>query len=655
MQVPTKSLRVRFGAFEADLRTCELHKHGLKIKLQDQPFQVLALLLQRPGEMVSREELRQNLWPENTFVDFDVGLNNAVKRLREALGDEVEHPHFVETLPRRGYRFIAPIENGAASGEAGPAVAPLATDLEPPAVPIITPPAELAAPSAARRSPRWLWIAALSSVVLLAVAIGVNPGGWRNRLLPRSPAGSIQSIAVLPLQNLTGDPAQEYFVDGMTEALITDLAQINTLTVISQTSAMSYKDSHKSLPEVAKELNVEGVVEGAVMRSGNRVRIDAQLIYAPTDQHFWAKSYERSLSDVLLLQSEVAQAITEEIRAKLTRPGQARRASARAVNPEAYEAYLKGRYYFEKRNEAAINTAIDYFEQAIKIDPNFALGYAGLADAYNLAGFGVVGSIPRVEAAARCKAAAGKALELDDSLAEAHTALAFLKQSADQDWAGAEVEFRRALELNPGYVNAYLWYSQFLREEGRRDEDLSMTRRGLQLDPMSPIMLRNVGLAFWWYGDVDRAIEQFRKALEIDPNRFNVLLSLGYAYEEKGLYAEANSELQKALALSPGNIVAQAGLAYVSAVTGRRADAAKILNQLMRLPKERGASSQIALIYVGLGRNEEALGWLEKALEDHSVDFWVLEKAPELDPLRKDPRFQELMRRAETAENRTRK
>jgi TolB-like protein/DNA-binding winged helix-turn-helix (wHTH) protein/Tfp pilus assembly protein PilF len=655
MQLPTKIDRVRFGAFEADLRTGELRKHGLRIKLQDQPFQVLALLLQRPGEMVSREELRQSLWPEDTFVDFDVGLNNAIKRLREALGDTAEHSRYVETLPRKGYRFIAPIENGAASGEVDLPVAPAAADLELPTLPILKPAAELAVPSAMWRSPRWLWIIAPSFVVLLAVVIGMNLGGWRNRLLRGSPAGSIQSIAVLPLQNLTGDPAQEYFVDGMTEALITDLAQINTVTVISRTSVMRYRGSPKSLPEIAKELNVTGVVEGAVVRSGNRVRIDVQLIYAPTDQHFWAKSYERSLSDILLLQSEVAQAIADEIRAKLTPSEPSRLATSRPVNPEAYEAYLKGRYYWEKRNEPAINTATEYFQQAINIDPNFALAYAGLADTYYIAGFGVVASMPQAEAAAKSKEAAVKALELDDSLAEAHTALAHLKEDADRDWAGAEVEFRRALELNPGYANAYLWYSQFLRKAGRRDEDLAMTRRALQLDPMSPIMLRNLSLSLWLYGDVDKAIEQFHKALEIDPNRFNVLLALGWAYAQKGMYAEATAELQKELTISPGTTLAQAELGYVYAVTGRRADAGKILSQLKSLPKERGASLQIALIYVGLGRNEEALGWLEKATQDRSPGFQEFAKSGELDPLRKDPRFQELIQRAEVAENQFRK
>jgi len=506
-----------------------------------------------------------------------------------------------------------------------------------------------------RRVRRAALVTALAAAFLLAILVGLNLGGWRQRLLGKAAGPRIQSIAVLPLENLTGDSAQEYFADGMTDALITDLARISSLRVISRTSAMRYKGARKTLAEIAQELNVDAFVEGSVVRSANRVRINAQLIQAAPERHLWANAYERDLTDVVALQGDVARAVATEIQIKLTPQEQARLAGPRQVNPEAYEAYLKGRYYWEKRNEAAINTAIEYFEQAIKVDPNFALAYAGLADAYNIAGFGVVASMPRAEAAARCKAAAVKALELDNSLAEAHTALALLKQVADRDWAGAEVEFRRALELNPGYANAYLWYSQFLRKMGRRDEDLAMTRRALQLDPISPIMLRNMGLALWRWGDIDQAIEQFRKALEIDPNRFNVLLALGWAHTEKGMYAEATAELQKALTLSPGNTLAQGALAYVYAVTGRRAEAGKILNELKRLPKERGASYQIALIYVGLGRNEEALGWVEKAVEDRSIVFWQFAKNWELDPLRKDPRFQELMRRAEMAENRIRK
>jgi TolB-like protein/DNA-binding winged helix-turn-helix (wHTH) protein/Tfp pilus assembly protein PilF len=647
MQVSTQTRRVHFGAFEADLHTCELRKHGLRVKLQDQPFQVLALLLQKPGEMVSREELRQNLWPEDTFVDFDVGLNNAIKRLRGALNDSADEPRYIETLPRHGYRFIAPIENGVTPGEAGPPIASAAADVEPPSAPVLKPATEVVVPSAVRPVARRLWITTLSVAVLLSVVIGVNPRGWRDRFLGRSPAVHIQSIAVLPLQNLTGDPTQEYFADGMTEALITDLAQINTLTVISQTSVMRYKGSSKSLPQIAKELNVEGVVEGAVVRSGNRVRIDAQLIYAPTDRHFWAKSYERGMSDVLSLQREVAQAIANEIRAKLTPSEQAHLASARPVNPEAYEAYLKGRYYFEKRSGPALNTAIEYYEQAIKIDPNFALAYAGLADAYNIAGFGLALSMPQGEAGAKSRAAAVKAVELDGSLAEAHTALAHSLQDADRDWAASETEYRRAIELNPGYANAYLWYSQLLRERsGRRAEDLAMTRRALQLDPMSPIMLRNMGSALWWWGDIDQAIEQYRKALAIDPNRFNVLLVMGGALTEKGMYAEATADLQKALTLSPGNIRAQGILGYIYAITGRRAEARKILNQLKRLPNKPLAPQEIALIYAALGRNEEALRWLQKTAETPNTvnPHYPLFVDPRFRELRNDPRFQESMR-----------
>jgi TolB-like protein/DNA-binding winged helix-turn-helix (wHTH) protein/Flp pilus assembly protein TadD len=645
MHVPTQTRRVRFGAFEADLRTCELRKHGLRIKLQDQPFQVLALLLQRPGEMVSREELRQNLWPEDTFVDFDVGLNNAIKRLRDALADAAEHPRYVETLPRRGYRFIAPIENGAASGEAVLAVAPAAVDVERPPVPAPKPATELAVPSAAQPIPRWLWITVASFVALLAVVIGANPGGWRNRLFRTARAGSIHSIAVLPLENLTGDPAQEYFVDGMTEALITDLAQINTLTVISRTSVMRYKGSHKPLPEIAKELNVEGVVEGAVSRSGNRARIDAQLIYAPTDQHFWAKSYERSMSDILLLQGEVAQAIADEIRAKLTPPERARLARARQVNPEAYEAYLKGRFFWNRRVEEEVRKGMAFFQQAIQLDPGYAPAYSGLADSYTLLGFGAAGGMSAAEAEPKAKAAAEKALALDGTLAEAHASLAFIKSRSGSDLTGAEKEFQRAIELNPGYANAYFWYSQLLEGRGRRQEALEKAQRAVQLDPASPFIQKYLGETLIRRRDYDQAIEHLRLSTELAPDLDVAYLDLGYAYEYKGMLKEAIAEQQKALELSPEEAVIKGALAHAYALSGRRAEAEKLLAELKAHANEPDNDYFIASLCVALGRKDEALAWLERAFQGRSGwKDWVPYDWG-LDPLRSDPRFQELLKR----------
>ncbi len=322
-----------FGAFKADLRAGELLKNGRRIRLQEQPFQILAMLLERPGEVVTREELHRKLWPADTFVDFDHGLNNAINRLREALGDSPEAPRYIETLSRRGYRFIAPVEHGAAA----PAVS---------APEIAAPP--VAVPATKRRPFGWTFFVPGALVILAAAFVLTNVGGWRQRLWRTSAPARIRSIAVLPLENLTGDPSQEYFAEGMTDALITNLAQIKALRVISRTSVMHYKGTRKPLPEIAKQLNVDAVVEGTVTRSGERVRIDAQLIEARTDRHLWAQSYERDLRDILALQSEVSRAIVKEIRIKLTAEEQAYLSAARPVNPEAYEAYLRGKYYYYK-------------------------------------------------------------------------------------------------------------------------------------------------------------------------------------------------------------------------------------------------------------------------------------------------------------------
>src|SRR6202040_497613 len=358
----------RFGVYELDLRAGELRRQGLKVKLQEQPFQVLTQLLEKPGEIVTREELRNRLWPADTFVDFDHGLNAAVKRLRDALGDTAENPRFIETLSRRGYRFIAP-------------VAPFDSQAAPPPIPpaVPQPRAALARTTKPIRPAYLFGLAGIAAVILLLVALNGGGGYWT-----RLGFGGkrIQSLAVLPLENLSHDPEQEYFSDGMTDALIADLSKIGALRVTSRTSSIRYKKSSKSLPEIARELNVDGVVEGSVMRSGNRVRITARLIHAPTEQTLWSETYERDLGDVLKLQGDVAQAVAQQVRAQLTPEQQARLRSAQAVNPQAYEAYLKGRFTKVAGTQVGLKQAQDYFTAAIREDPRFALAYVGLADCY---------------------------------------------------------------------------------------------------------------------------------------------------------------------------------------------------------------------------------------------------------------------------------
>ena len=483
----------------------------------------------------------------------------------------------------------------------------------------------------------------LTMVLAVLVAWRV---GWQRTRVP-GPAGtrSIQSLAVLPLENLSGDPQQEYFADGMTEALITELAKIGALRVISRTSVMRYKGTKKSLPEIARELNVDGVIEGSAQRSGNRVGITAQLIYAPTDTHLWAESYERDLRDILSLQKEVARTIAQQIRVTLTPQEQGHLAQAHPVNPEAYELYLKGHYLWNKRTEEGVRKGIEYFRLAIAKDPNYALAFAGLADCYSQPAFlGVVRLSPR-EAISQARAAAMKALELDDTLPEAHTSLALIKTNYDWAWADAEREFRRAIELSPSYANAHHFYSHLLMALGRNEESLSESKRALELDPVDPVINVHLGWDYLYARQYDLAIEQLRKTLELDPNLWDAHEFLGQAYEQKSMYSQAVTEFRKAVLLQ-SNPRTLAFLGHTYAVSGRRNEAHNVLEKLQDLSKERYVSPYfIAVIDVGLGAPGRAFEDLERAYEERSENLIYLKVEPIFDSLRPDPRFQELMRR----------
>ena len=372
--------RIRFGAFDVDLVSNEIFKHGIRIKLQDQPFQILTVLLQRPGELILREELRRKLWADDTFVDFDAGMNAAIRRLRDALNDSADQPRYIETLPRHGYRFIAEVE---AISE--PAPLTLAITPSAPTERVSFDDRSVAVPrDSTTVSSKTQWISGLGLTLALAMILTIRTSDWRHRLFATHASSNIQSIAVLPLRNLSGDPSQDYFADGMTEALITDLAQIESLRVISATSSMHYKGTQEGLPQIAKDLNADVVVEGVVVRSGDRVRIDAQLIRTDTDRHIWARSYDRKVNDVLSLQADVAQAIATEIEAKLTSGDQARLAAKkRIVDPKVYEAYLKGQYFSSRFNQKDLQKAVEYYEEAIHLDPQYAPAYAGLSEAYS--------------------------------------------------------------------------------------------------------------------------------------------------------------------------------------------------------------------------------------------------------------------------------
>jgi TolB-like protein/Tfp pilus assembly protein PilF len=451
-------------------------------------------------------------------------------------------------------------------------------------------------------------------------------------------------LAVLPLDNLSGDPTQDYFADGMTDELITDLAQIRALRVISRTSVMGYKGVRKSLPEIARELNVDAVVEGTVLRSGDEVRITAQLIQAPADKHLWAESYEGNLRDTLALQKEVARNIAEQIRIEVTPREQAALKSVKAIDPEAYEAYLKGRYFWDKRTADGLKKAVDYFNQAIVKDPNYAAAYSGLADTYALLGDWQYAVMTPKEAMPRAKAAAIKALELDDSLGEAHASLAFCLDGFDWNFEAADREFRRAIELSPNYATGHHWYSWHLALLGRNSEAIAEMTKAENLDPLSLIINADLAELFLIAHFPDEATEQSRKTIEMDPNFAFGHNQLAQVYLQKHMFPEAIAELEKAIQISGGSPTFTANLARAYAATNKKVEALGLLNDLKRSSAPGNAyAAEIAMIYAALGDKDQAMVWLEKGYEERFNPGVLLR--PGLDPLRSDPRFQELIRR----------
>lgn len=646
---------IRFGLFEVDLATSELRKDGRKVKLQEQPCRILAILLDDIGKVVTREELSKRLWPDGTFVDFDHSLNTAIMRLREALGDSSDNPRFIETLPRHGYRFIAPVEEVLAPEPVKPQP-PAEATVPPSSVPAATLVTALVtslmANPASHRGARHYQVsrssfflgAAVTAVLLLAVGFALRHS--LNRSSSASSAKQINSVVVLPFENLSGDSDQQYFTDGMTDELIAHLAKIRSLRVISRTSAMGYKGTHKPLSEIARDLNVDAVVEGTVLRSGNRVRITAELVQVSTDRHLWAETYESALGDVLGLQNQVASAIVNEIRINLSPEEQQRLSATRNVSTEGYEDYLKGRYYWNKRSEEGLNKAISYFQLATQKDPDYALAYAGLADCYSIIGSAIVGSVPSQDVAPQAEAAARKALELDPALAEAHTSLATVRFNYDWDWPGAANEFQRSIELNPSYATAYQRYSLYLMALGRTDDSLTQMNHARDLDPLSISMNFSLGWRQYMARRYDQAIEQLHNTLDLDPNFALPHLVLGQAYEQKGAYPQAIAEMNKAAAISNASPMVSGSLGHAYGVSGDRADAEGILQQLLQQSKTQYVSPfYVALVYVGLREKDKAMDWLEAGFKDRSNAIIFLKVDPELDALRSLPRFQSLLRR----------
>jgi len=626
---------LRFGVFELDLQAGQLRKHGLRVRLQEQPFQVLAMLLDHHGEVVTREELQKKLWPVDTFVDFDHGLNKAINKIREALGDSAASPRFVETVSRRGYRFLADVKvaeapiRGSGLGNQ-PQPRGEARELGDPA----------SKPAILKRlalSPAWK-ISVFVLVLLLA-----SMAAWKLYFSNRPPP-VIRSLAVLPLESLSGDASQDYFADGMTDELISDLGQISALRVISRTSVMVYKHARKPLPQIARELNVDAVVEGTVLRSGNRVRITAQLIEASTDKHLWSESYDGELRETLTLQNNVARAIADQIRINLNPTEQAALKKVADVDPEAYESYLKGRYFWNKRTADGLSKAIDYFSEAIQRKPDYAQAYAGLADSYALAGDWKYGLLAPKQAYPKAKAAAAKALALDDTLGEAHISLAFCLENFDWDWESAGREFTRGIELSPRYAIGHEWYGWHLAALGRHGEAIAEVEKAVSLDPLSPSIGADLAEEFLVAHRFDEAIRQIRKTIILEPFFGPGHYVLGQALVQQHDYNEAIAELQKAIELSPGSTAFTANLAYAYAVSGMRDEAAKKLDDMKnRSPQAFSNAPEIAMVYVGLDQKDQAMAWLEKAYAEH-FSPWVLMR-PCFDPLRSDPGFEDLVRR----------
>lgn len=567
---------VKFGIFEADLAAGELRKSGLKIRLQDQPFQVLAMLLENPGQVVSRDELRHKLWPADTFVDFDNGLNTAINKIREALGDSTDHPKFVETLPRRGYRFIG-------------------------AVTAVTVPAHASA--------------------------------------------RIESLVVLPLENLSRDPEQEYFADGLTEALITNLAKISALRVVSRTTAMHYKGVHRPLPEIARELGVDAVVEGTVLRASQRVRISAQLLQATADTHLWAEIYERDLRDVLALQLEVARAIANEIRVKLTPNEQEQLLHSRHVNPEAYEEYLKGRVNWNKRTLEGLVKGATHFRNAIEIDHQYAGAYAGLADSLTALGFWAY--VPPQEGAAAGKVAALKAIELDASLSEAHSALGFALIHHDYDFLAAEKACRKAVGLDPRSALAARTLSYCLVGTGRCDEGLVEALRAVHLDPYGLPWRWSVAIMSYMSRRYDRAITECSNALDLDANFAPVRWVLALALLKKGRIEEAVVQAEKSVSLTGESPYFLGALGHCYAAAGRVDDMRRILVRIQNL----GSRCYGTFYWQAIARGpiaqerDDAFRQLDDARVERAPWLAWSKGLPLLDCLRADPRFDDLLRR----------
>jgi TolB-like protein/DNA-binding winged helix-turn-helix (wHTH) protein/thioredoxin-like negative regulator of GroEL len=618
MPAPAQAAKARI-----DLARYELSLDGHRVKLERQPMELLIFFAQRAAQLVTREEIIQRLWGNDVFVDVDRSINAAVRKIRAALHDDPASPRYLETVVGKGYRLVGVIELAGSPAVSQP-LAPSA-DLTPPVA------------AARRRNPGWIALL-LVVITMLAAAIWTVTRWHAGKATPDAP--SLRSIAVLPLQNLSGDPSQDYFADGMTEELTTNLGKISSLTVISRTSAQNYRGSHKSAPQIARELHVQAIVEGSVERSGNKVRITTQLIDADHDKHLWAESYDRDIGDVLSVQNAVALEIARQVRIRLTSLEQQRLQQHVPANPDAYDVYLRGRYALTTQSADRLQEALPLFQQAISLDASFAPAYAGLADTYSLlANYSV---IPPNEAFPQALAAARKALQLDSQSAEAHTALAFPEHHYFWNWSVAEDEYKAAIALNSSYPTVHLGYAELLSSVGRHDEAIVQMRRALELDPLSPVYSSNLGRFLYHARRYDEAIEVLQQTLARDPGRVYARVHLAMCYEEKGMYAEERRQFELITAAFKGQ--PGPGLAHFYARSGESLKARRMAAQL----KDAARDSDwffLAGVYAALGDKDEAFACLSKAYEAHDFFLVFLKVHPYMDPLRADPRYTELLHR----------
>jgi TolB-like protein/DNA-binding winged helix-turn-helix (wHTH) protein/tetratricopeptide (TPR) repeat protein len=626
----------RFADFTLDRSRYQLRRGERLLRLEKLPMDLLIFLAERPGELVSRDQIAERLWGKDVFVDVDHSINVAIRKIRTALKDDPEKPRFVETVIGRGYRFAAPVASG--NGDSPAQVQSLPPPAQTAPAPAVLPTAVLV--KERRTSSARMLLVLVAVMALLAVAWLLIRGGgaWSTARLP------IRSLAVLPLKNLSGDPTQDYLADGMTEELIGRLAQIHDLRVISRTSSMHFKDSQLSVPEIAKTLNVDAIVEGSVTREGSRIRVHAQLIRAATDEHFWSETYDRELQDVLGLESEVAQSIAGKVEVTITGKERERLATVRSVSPEVYESYLKGRFAWGKANSRAdVEESIGYFEQAIKKDPTFAPGYLGLANAYSELGSVFIGDPPE-KVRPQAILAARKALELDPESAEAHVLLANMQQ-AQWQWSEAEVEYQRALALNPNDAAAHLAFAYWLLCHGRTDEAVTWAQRGRQLDPLA-VSGDDLAWILFLARRYDESEREVRSLLAMHPDDAGALWDLGFALIANGQPEAAVPALEKARAVSNRSPGVTGVLIRAYAHAGRRTDALRLLAELKKR-KQAGYIPAAAFVnaYLGLGDNEQAFVWLEKAYTEQSIILQWVKVHPYFDPIRGDRRFADLVRR----------